>query len=141
MPWHYPEDLQYFKAKTLHKTVVMGRLTYESILYSLGKPLPQRHNIIITKNQDLYPGVETYTSPEAFLEVYQNRPEEIFIIGGASIYRAFIDLVDRLYITEINVEYEGDTYFPQFNAEDFCLISAETLGDLTFKVFERKVSK
>lgn len=139
LPWHYPEDLKYFKETTLHKTVVMGRLTYESILESLKKPLPNRKSIIITRSPEKFPGVECYTSVEDFLAKYGNSDEEIFIIGGARIYQALLPYCDRLYITKIHKSYEGDTYFPEFKEEDFKLISEKKSDELTFCVYERRV--
>ncbi len=139
MPWHFPEDLKYFKKVTSGKKVVMGRKTYESILNYLKKPLPNRHNIVITSKKGKFPEVECFHRVEDFLNKYNNRSEEIFIIGGKSIYKQFINIVDRLYITHIDQAFEGDTYFPPFNIDDFKLIKKKTQGILSFCVYERKV--
>ncbi len=139
MPWHYPEDLQYFKEVTWGKKVVMGSRTYESILNTLHKPLPNRHNIVITHNKDKYKDVECFGSVEEFLTKYRNSPEEIFIIGGRIIYEQFLNFVDKLYITHINKEYPGDTYFPKFDSNDFKLIKEKASGELLFCIYERKV--
>lgn len=139
MPWHYPEDLKYFKKITWEKKVVMGSHTYQSILDYLNKPLPNRHNIVITSKKDKYPEVECFPSIDLFLRQYQKSSEEIFIIGGKMIYEQFIDIVDRLYITHINKTFEGDTYFPHFDKDDFKLIHIKTEGELSFSIYERKV--
>ncbi len=139
MPWYYPEDFQYFKEITTGKIVVMGSRTYQSILDLLHKPLPNRQNIVITSKKDKYKDVECYDSVEHFLDVYQNRTDEIFVIGGKSIYQQFIDAVDRLYITHINQEFSGDTYFPLYNKNFFELVSQKKNGDLNFCIYERKV--
>lgn len=110
--WNIPNDLKFFKEKTIGKTVVMGANTFHSI----GKPLPQRKNIVIThQNIDK---VLIYKSIREFLIDYKNKTEEVFIIGGASIYKEFIDYVSTIYLTEINAsDKEADTYFPEFNKQ------------------------
>ncbi|QVK19553.1 dihydrofolate reductase [Mycoplasmatota bacterium] len=139
MPWHYPEDLKYFKEVTWGKKVVMGSNTYQSILDYLHKPLPNRHNIVITSKKDKYPEIECYESIEHFLRQYHKSTEEIFIIGGKMIYEQFINLVDRLYITHIDKTFEGDTYFPHFDKEDFKIINKKSREELSFIIYERKV--
>jgi dihydrofolate reductase len=140
MPWHYPADLKYFKEKTLHKTVVMGSHTYNSILSSLKKPLPDRHLVVMTRNPEAFSGVETYSSLERFLDVYQTKEEEIFIIGGKMIYEQFLPLVNRLYITHIDQEFLGNVYFPPIEYAQFDCISETKVDDLRFCVYERKVT-
>lgn len=110
--WNIPIDLKFFKEKTIGKTVVMGANTFHSI----GKPLPQRKNIVIThQNIDK---VLIYKSIREFLIDYKNKTEEVFIIGGASIYKEFIDYVSTIYLTEIDAsDKEADTYFPEFNKQ------------------------
>lgn len=139
IPWHYSEDLRYFKEVTWGKKVVMGSKTHESIISYLNKTLPNRHHIVITRNPHKYPDIECYTSIEAFLSKYQNIDEEIFIIGGKQIYEQLIDYADRLYITYIDASYEGDTYFPKFNKNDFILIKDNKQGVLNFTVYERRM--
>lgn len=114
MPWHLPADLKHVKEITTSKTIVMGRKTYESI----GKPLPNRRNVVLTRSQDFrLPGVEVVHSKEDVLAL-----GDVIIFGGAEIYRQFLDVVDRLYITEIDLETEGDTFFPQWDREAFALV-------------------
>ncbi|HEY8364496.1 MAG TPA: dihydrofolate reductase [Haloplasmataceae bacterium] len=138
IPWHYTEDLKYFKNLTWGKKVVMGSNTYKSILSYLHKPLPNRESIVLTSKPEDYPNVQCFTSVEAFLDVYKDYPEEIFIIGGKKVYEQFINIVKRLYITFINESYEGDTYFPKFNMDDFQLISKKDIDKLSFCILERR---
>lgn len=113
MPWHLPADLQHFKKVTTGKPVIMGRKTFESI----GRPLPGRRNIIITRNENYSAsGIETVTTPEAALDLV-NEVEEVMIIGGGNIYQQFLPLATRLYLTFIDLAVEGDTQFPDYEAE------------------------
>ena len=110
MPWHLPGDLKYFKETTMGKPVIMGRKTFESI----GRPLPGRRNIIITRNKEYtYEGIETVHSLEEALTLVQGA-EEIMVIGGEQIFTQALPLADRLYITWIEHEFTGDTYFPAY---------------------------
>ncbi len=119
MPWHLPADLKHFKATTLGKAVIMGRKTYESI----GRALPGRPNIVITSNADYSLSDATVVdSPESAYEVAkalskgQGDNDEIMIIGGGTIYQSFLDKADTLYLTNIDLEVEGDTQFPDYEA-------------------------
>ncbi|MGI2067097.1 type 3 dihydrofolate reductase [Shewanella sp. MF08487] len=108
MPWHLPEDLRHFKAITLGKPVVMGRKTFESI----GRPLPGRHNIVISRQTDLViTGVTCVTSFDAAKDIVGDC-EELVIIGGGQLYAELLPYADTLYLTQINLEVEGDTFFP-----------------------------
>jgi dihydrofolate reductase len=110
MPWHLPADLQHFKKVTTGKPVIMGRKTFESI----GRPLPGRRNIIITRNSEYQAvGIETVTTPEAALELVFD-VEEVMIIGGGNIYQQFLERTERLYLTFIDLDVEGDTQFPDY---------------------------
>lgn len=111
LPWNLPADLEYFKKNTLGKPVIMGAKTFESI----GKVLPNRKNIILSFDKDYrVEGCIAVTSIESALkEVKEN--EEVMIAGGASIYKQFLPLADRLYLTFIHHDFEGDTYFPKFD--------------------------
>jgi len=110
MPWHLPADLQHFKKVTMSKPVVMGRKTFESI----GRPLPGRRNIIISRNTEYNaPGIEVVDSPEAALSLLLGE-QEVMIIGGGNVYLQFLEKADRLYLTFINLEVNGDTQFPDY---------------------------
>ena len=114
LPWHIPEDLAYFKEKTMGKAMVMGRKTYESI----GRPLPGRESIVITRNKEFSAkGVVVVHELEEAIEQAKEYAEEVMIIGGAEIFRISMDIADRLYITYIQSEYEGDTFFPNYGPE------------------------
>jgi len=112
MPWHLPEDLAYFKRLTLGHPVVMGRKTYESVLAALGKPLHGRTNIVVTRQAGFTaPGCVVVASLDAAL-VAARATEEIFVIGGAEIYRLALKHADRVYLTRIDAAFEGDVTFP-----------------------------
>lgn len=113
MPWHLPADFAWFKRCTMGKPVVMGRKTYESI----GRPLPGRLNIVISRDASLsIEGVTTVTSIEQALEV-AGEVEEVMIIGGGAIYAACLPMANKLYVTHIEAEIDGDTQFPDWGAE------------------------
>jgi dihydrofolate reductase len=120
LPWRLPADLAYFKKTTMDHTILMGRKTYESI----GKPLPNRTNVILTQNKNYHAeGCLIVHSVEEAVEQFKN--EEIFVIGGAEVFQLFMPSVDRLYITLIEHEFKADTYFPEFDIDDWVLVSSE----------------
>ena len=137
LPWYYPEDLKYFKSKTLNKTVLMGENTFYSIVNRINKPLPKRKSIVATLNNDFkYDGVEVIHDAIAFLK--EDHEEEIFIIGGMQIYKLALPYADRLYITHVNKDYEGDVFFPEINYENYKLISRDDVNDeLSFCIYEK----
>ncbi|MCS6239447.1 type 3 dihydrofolate reductase [Shewanella baltica] len=111
MPWHLPDDLRHFKAMTLGKPVVMGRKTFESI----GRPLPGRHNIVISRQTDLViEGVTCVTSFDAAKQA-AGECEELVVIGGGQLYAELLPYADILYLTQIKLEVEGDTFFPHWD--------------------------
>lgn len=110
LPWHLPEDLAYFKATTTGHPVVMGRATFDSI----GRPLPRRRNIVLTRNPSWSAsGVETIRRPED-LGALRDLGPRVFIIGGAEVYQAFLPLLDEILVSHLHAEYPGDTCFPAF---------------------------
>lgn len=136
--WHLPEDLKRFKELTTGHTVVMGENTY----YSIGKPLPNRKNIIVTLNQNLeLPGcVVTHSIEEALQKAKEMEEEEVFIIGGASIYKQFLPLIERLYLTLVQGTHDADTFFPEY--DDFKKVISEEKGEngeyqYTYFILER----
>jgi dihydrofolate reductase len=137
MPWHLPGDLAYFKKMTMGKPIIMGRKTFESI----GRALPGRTNIVITRNQQYQvDDIITVDSLEAALKVAAPLHDEVMIIGGGHIFEQSLALADRLYITEINHTFNGDTYFPAY--EDFHEVRASALQQadgytFVYKIFER----
>lgn len=125
LPWHLPEDLKFFKSVTMGKPILMGRKTFESI----GRPLPGRTNIVISRDPQWHsPGVQVAQSLEAALErgreaCRTESAEEIMVIGGEQIYRMSLPLADRLYLTQVDAEIEGDAYFPVVDFDDWQQVS------------------
>ena len=114
--WHLPQDMKFFREQTKGHTIVMGRKTFES----LPGLLPHRHHIVISRSHpDLPKEVEIFDSPDAFIEAYQDTEEEIFVIGGAMIYKEFLPCAYRLLLTEIDQDYDADAFFPKFDQEDY----------------------
>jgi len=141
MPWHLPADLAYFKKTTLGKPVIMGRKTYESI----GRPLPGRKNIVISRNATYcVEGVEVVSSVDEALALVKG-VEEVMVIGGGAIYAHCMPFADKLYITHINADIKGDTQFPAYNLvsdwekihESQYLSDDKNPYDLNFCVYDR----
>ena len=120
LAWHLPDDMQFFKETTTGHHVIMGRKNYESIPDKY-RPLPGRTNIIVTHNSNFKAEecVVVNSINDAIECASKAGEEEAFIIGGGEIYRQSIDLTDRMYITKVDAEVEGDTYFPEFNENDW----------------------
>lgn len=117
LPWHLPEDLAYFKQITQFSPIVMGRKTFDSI----GRPLPNRHNIVLSRQPGwAYPGVAKMSSVDSIIELLNEIDNEnAYIIGGAEIYSAFLPHADRMLLTELQNEYECDTFFPPFSVNEW----------------------
>ena len=147
IPWHYPEDISRFKALTMHHPVIMGRKTYENILKRNKKPLSNRLNLVLTK-QDLEPlnGVCTFNSLESLMSfIKENKPslnnidyDQLYIIGGQSVYQQTISLADKLEITRINDSYKGDTFFPPIDYSDWKEIFSLNRGFYEFITYIRR---
>jgi dihydrofolate reductase len=136
--WHIPEDLKRFKELTTGHAVIMGENTYHSI----GRPLPNRTNIVVTLDQTLaLPGcLVVHSLDEALSVAREHEREEIFVMGGASIYRQFLPMIDRLYLTLVSGKHEADTFFPDYS--DFTRVMNEEKCDngeyqFSFLVLER----
>lgn len=120
LPWHLSADLKKFREVTTGHTIIMGRKTYDSI----GRPLPKRRSIVITRQKGLeIEGCEVVNSIEEALELSRN--EKAFIIGGEQIYRQSLSLVDELYITKVQAEVQGDAFFPEFDESSWSLVEEE----------------
>ncbi len=140
LPWRLPEDLAHFKALTLNHPVLMGRKTFES----LGRPLPGRTNIVITRNADYKPdGCLVADSIPAAIALCKDA-DELFFIGGAELYAQAIPLADRLYLTEVDIEAKGDAWFPDYDRTAFREASRVTqrgeksdVFDFDFVLYER----
>jgi dihydrofolate reductase len=135
LPWNYPADLKYFKEMTLNKTVLMGLETFQSILMRTGKPLPKRKSVVASLTPFAYDGVTVIDDLFAYLK--QPHEEEIFVIGGKTIYQLTLPYAERLYITHIAKVYQGDVYLDQLDLTPFRLISERVEGELRFCVYER----
>lgn len=112
MPWHLSADLKHFKKLTLGSPIIMGRKTFEAI----GRPLPGRRNLVISRSGFQADGVEVFASTEQALQACE-ACEQVFIIGGATLYEAFLEQADYLYLTAIDQEFAGDTFFPAFDRQ------------------------
>jgi len=135
LPWHYPEDLKFFKEKTLNKKVLMGRKTFESILSRLNKPLPRRQSIVVTRSDYSYDGIEIINDLDDFCK--QSYDEEIFIIGGKQIFDQTLKYADKMYVTYIKHLFNGDTFI----SIDYSLFNQKIIretDDLIFVLYERK---
>lgn len=144
LPWHLPEDLAYFKEVTMGKPMIMGRNTFESI----GRPLPGRENIVITRNPSYQrDGIHTVQSMEEALELAKTFHSDIMVIGGASIFAEQLDLADILYITKIHETFEGDTFFPAIDMKEWELVwsseqhTSKNGLSYTYKRYKRKASE
>ncbi len=133
LPWHLPEDLQHFKALTLGHAIVMGRLTFESI----GRPLPGRRNLVLTRNTDWsHEGVEAVRSLAEARVLAAERPgNSLMVIGGAKIYADALESAETIHLTQIHAEFAGDTGFPKLNMRQWLEVSRESFpanGDRDF---------
>lgn len=143
LPWHLPNDLKYFKNLTWALPIVMGRKTFES----LGKPLPGRNNIVITRNQDWNKAgaIIVHTIKDAVEEAKKFSVKEIFVIGGAEIFASTFSKAGRIYLTRVHHRFEGDVFFPavsesewELKNEHFCEADKKNVYAHTFQVWERK---
>ncbi len=122
LPWHLPADLKHFKTVTMGHPIVMGRKTFESI----GKPLPGRRNVVVTRQQNLeICGCEVFNSLDNVLTALEDE-QEIMIIGGADIFAQSLPMADRIYLTIIDAEIEGDAFLPEWDESDWSEVSRET---------------
>jgi dihydrofolate reductase len=122
LPWRLPNDLRRFKELTLGHAVIMGRKTYDSIVQSLGRPLPGRDNIVLTRSAGFQCDgcIPVVSVDDALREAHQRRPgAEVFVIGGAEIYRLTLPRATRLYMTELDDDFDGDTFFPGYDASQW----------------------
>jgi dihydrofolate reductase len=145
LPWNLPTDRKHFKEITIGKPVIMGRKTFDSILSRLGKPLPERKNIVITRQEDYKAeGVTIAHSIGEALKLFRNETE-VFVIGGSEIYKEALPFTDRIYLTQVETEIDGDARFPDVSVDNWTLKKAEAHKrdeknefDYTFLIYERK---
>jgi dihydrofolate reductase len=145
LPWYLPKDLKHFSQITTGHTVIMGRKTYDSIIARIGKPLPNRKNVIITKQAGfIAPDCVVVNSLEDAVRDVPDQ-EEVFIIGGAQIYKEALPMVDRLYITHVHAEPKGDILFPEIDLSEWEKLEEMSnqkdekhFADFTWAIYDRK---
>lgn len=133
MPWNNKEDLKHFKETTLHKTILMGRTTYEAI----GRPLPNRKTIVVSSHGFEDNRIEVRTSLEDVIKEYQENNEDLFVSGGASIYKQSLPFVDQLLISRIPGTHTGETYFPSFDEYGFVLDEVKHFETFDLQIYKR----
>lgn len=142
LPWYLPADLKHFKEITSGHTVVMGRTTFESILARLGKPLPNRRNVVLTRNKSFrHEGVEVIYNEAAIYLL----DDDVYVIGGAQVYTATMEMASRLYVTEVHAAIDGDAHFPEIDqtawketSREKHLADEKNPYDYDFVVYERQ---
>lgn len=134
MPWHNKEDLKHFRETTINQTILMGYTTYQAI----GRPLPNRHTIIVSYEPFEDDRVEVRTSLTDVIQEYKEKDENLFICGGASIYQQSLPLVDQLLISRIPGKHEGETYFPKFDTYGFVLQEEIPYETFSLQIYRRK---
>jgi dihydrofolate reductase len=142
LPWHLPADLKYFKEKTMGHPIVMGRKTFESI----GRVLPGRENVIVTRNKDFKAeGCTILHTIDEVINFADAADKEVFVIGGAEIFEGILPATDRMYITEIHHVFEGDTYFAEINPDEWEITSVipgvideKNIYSHRFVIYDRK---
>lgn len=140
LPWHFKEDLQYFKKVTTGHDLLMGRLTFESILSYANKPLPNRHHYVATRSQTYdFESVTTVQDIALFIKEYPLE-KELFVIGGANIYEQVLPVADRLYVTHVKHTFTGDAWFPAIDDHLWVKTKINETDDLCFMTYERRNS-
>ena len=135
LPWNIPEELKHFRAATQGSTVIMGRKTYDSI----NRPMPNRHNIVVSRSAIKIPNVEVCTSLPEAIKKAESYGKTIFIIGGAQIFADALsrNLVDKMYLSFVKDEYNGDTFFPDFNESDWTIESRKDHEEFEFVIYKK----
>lgn len=134
IPWHLPEDLKHFRRVTIDHAVIMGRLTYDS----MGKPLPKRRNIVVSRQALVLEGCEVVNNLEQAITLARTTDTEPRVIGGGQLYSLAMPLATRLILTEVQQEPEGDAYFPEFDAADFTLTEARQGDGVVYRTLVRR---
>jgi len=134
LPWDLPEDRQLFKRLTTGQTVIMGRRTYES----LGEPLPDRHNIVLSRSLKAIPGAEVCRDIEAALQFAGSLGHAVFIIGGTELYRQALPIATELHVTWVEATVPGDTYFPDFDRDAWTVCETITMPGAQYVRYQRK---
>ncbi len=135
IPWHLPEDLKHFRALTIGHAVIMGRATYDS----MGKPLPKRRNIVVSRNPARrIEGVEMAKDLASAIALARQTDDEPRVIGGGQLYAEALPLATRLYLTELDATYEGDTFFPRFPPNQWAVVEERRGEGATYFTYQRR---
>jgi len=135
LPWDIPEEMKQFRAFTKGQAVIMGRRTFESIG---SKPLPNRNNIVISSSLQEQEGVDVCRSIEEGIEKAKSYGNDIFMLGGSTIYKQSFQYADKMYLSFVKKEYEGDTFFPEFDESEWTVEKREDHEEFEFVVYSKK---
>lgn len=135
LPWHIPEEIRLFRDTTLHKTVIMGRGTFEA--YG-DKPIPDRHNIIVSGTMGPISGIDVCKGLEEAISKAKTYGTDMFVIGGQNIFEQSIGIVDKMYISYIKKDYDGDKFFPAFDESDWTVESRQDYPEFERVIYSRK---
>ena len=136
IPWHIPEDFKLFKEKTINSVVIMGSKTWDSLPI---KPLPERINIVLSSRKLQLPlGVECFSSIESAIKYAKKFNKDIFLIGGSKVYSDGMKYCDKMFLSHVKGEFNGDTVFPEFNSEKWTVFFEKEYSDFVFKEYHRK---
>ncbi|WP_247728551.1 dihydrofolate reductase [Halovivax limisalsi] len=146
MPWHIPADMKHFRRETTGHPVIMGRVTYESIVAGLGEPLPERTSIVLTTRElDTPANVIVANDVDEAIAAAERASRErhggigrAFVAGGASVYEQFLPVVDRLVVTEVDRDPDGDAFFPEIDPETWRVTARDERDEVTFLEYERR---
>jgi dihydrofolate reductase len=145
LPWYLPEDLARFRKLTAGHPVIMGRKTYESILARVRKPLPGRAHFVLTRTPESYKvptewqsQVRVLSSLDQAIAEAEKLDSEVFVIGGENVFREAIDKADKMEITDVHKDYEGDVYFPEFDESNWQKTAEEEHGEFAFVTYGRR---
>jgi dihydrofolate reductase len=134
IPWHISEEIKNFKRLTTGTTVIMGRRTFESI----GKPLPDRNNIVISSSMPPTAGVDVCKTFEEGIIKAKSYGKDVFIIGGGTVYEQAMSLADKMYVSYVKGEHDGDVYFPEFDEKEWHIDSKQEFSEFELVVYSRK---
>ena len=134
LPWHISDELKNFKKFTTGNTILMGRKTFESI----GRPLPNRNNVVISTSLQPTEGIDVCKNIEEGITKAKSYEKDIFIIGGAQIYKQMLPLVEKMYISYIKKEYDGDVFFPEFDENEWQIESRQDFPEFELVIYVRK---
>lgn len=136
IPWHLPEDFKLFKKYTENNVVIMGRITWESLPKKF-RPLPNRDNVVISKSAREIKGAKVFNNLEKAIEYGRSTGKDVFIIGGESLYKAGIEIVDKMFISEVYLECKGDAFFPEFDQKNWEIEFEHEYEQFMFRIWRK----